>query len=91
MAAIDDFGTFRKGFDSPYDEVFLITPDNGADLASVTRGISFGSAGDLKIAMIDGGTVTIPSGALAVGVIHPIRAARVYATGTTAGTLVGYY
>ena len=71
-------------------DVFLITPNDSTDLTTFTRGISLGTEGDLKIDTIDGTTVTIPSGALAAGVIHPIGVARVHATGTTASDIVGY-
>ena len=68
---------------------FDITPSNDADLTNATRGIYVGGAGNLKVDMLGGGTVTFT--ALAVGVIHPICAARVYATGTTATAIIGVY
>jgi len=70
--------------------VFLITPNDSADLTKVTKGVSFGTAGALKIDDESGNAVVIPSGALAAGVIHPIRARRVYSTGTDASGIVGY-
>lgn len=77
------------GSESPAVNAFAITPADGADLATVTRGIYAGGAGDLKVVTLGGDTVTFVG--LAAGVIHPIRAARVFATGTTATSIVGVY
>lgn len=74
----------------PATVVFLITPNDSVDLTQRTRGISFGAVGALKIIDGVGNTVTIPSGSLAAGVIHPICATRVYSTGTAATNIVGY-
>lgn len=52
------------------------------------RGVSFGTAGALKVLTAGGDTVTVPSGALAVGVIHPMQLRRVFSTGTTAADIV---
>ncbi len=72
------------------DSVVLVSPDNSNDLPAVIRGISFATAGALKITTLDGTTTTIPSGALAAGIIHPITIKRVWSTGTTAANIVGY-
>lgn len=67
---------------------FAITPNDGVDLATVTRGIYIGVAGSVKVTMADGTVVTfsnVPTG------IFPIGAARVWATGTTATSLIGVY
>lgn len=70
----------------------LITPDDDQDLASgVTEGISFGTAGPLKVTMANGDVVTVPLNALAAGVIHRIRVKRVWDTGTDAAGLVAWY
>lgn len=66
----------------------LVTPSDAADLTFVSRAISFGTAGALRITTEAGDDVTIPSGALAAGVLHPIGASRIWATGTTAASIV---
>lgn len=71
-------------------DVFLITPNDSADLPHVTRAISVAVAGALEIVTVDGSTVIIPSGALAAGVMHPIGASRIKAANTTATGIVGY-
>ena len=79
----------------PAEHIFLITPHdtnwldyNGTPTA--TRGLSFATAGDLRVMTVNDEIVTIPDGALAEGIIHPMAVKRVYATGTTAESIVGY-
>lgn len=76
----------------PADNVAAITPNNSTDLSALTRGIYVGVSGDLKVDLYDGETVTtVTFTGLASGVIHPIRAQRVYATGTTATSILGVF
>lgn len=89
MTAIDEAS--KGGNVAPAGGVFLITPNDSADLSQITRAISFGTAGALKITDALGNTVTIPSGALAAGILHPIRVVKVFSTGTGASSIVGYY
>jgi hypothetical protein len=85
------FDDDRSSLESPASHVFLITPNDGADLTTNIRAIAFATAGTLKITTLGGETVTIPSGVLAPGIIHPIRVKRVYATGTTVTNIVGVW
>lgn len=87
----DDFATNQPGLQSPPAHVALVTPSDGSDLEKVTRGVSFVAAGDLAVVTAGGETVTIPSGALAAGIMHPLRLARIKATGTTATGIVAYW
>lgn len=88
----DDFAGERwRRIMDPADRVALVTPSDSADLSYVTRGISFAVAGALKVTTVGGDTVTIPSGALAAGVIHPLRVTKVFATGTGATGIVAYW
>lgn len=66
-----------------------VTPDDTDKIGHASRGIYVGGAGDLKVDLIDGTTVTFVG--LAAGVIHPICARRVYSTGTTATDIVSVY
>lgn len=86
---IDAYKSRSSGLNSPASAAFAITPADGADLAYVTRGIYVGVSGDLKVDMANGTTVTFVG--LAAGMIHPIRAKRVYDTGTDATSIVGVY
>lgn len=75
----------------PADSIALVTPHDSNELSAVTRGISFAAAGALKVVTVNGDTVTIPSGALAAGIIHPLRVKQVWSTGTTATGIVAYW
>jgi len=67
-----------------------VTPSDVADLATVpTKGLYLGGAGNVKVDMADGTTVTFT--ALSSGMIHPISCKRVYATGTTATSILAVY
>ncbi len=75
---------------APGNRVALITPSDATEL-NPTRGISFAAEGALAVEDAEGNSVTIPSGALAAGVIHPLSLKKVKATGTTATGIVGYW
>lgn len=85
----DNFKGHQPGLNSPASGANSITPNNNTDLATVTRAIYVGGAGDLRVKMINGDTVTLTN--LAAGVIYPLRCSRVLATSTTATDLVGLY
>ena len=68
----------------PATDVFLITPNDSTDLSKTTRGIAISAEGTLRVMTLQGDIVTIPQGALAAGIIHPICVKRVYSTSTTA-------
>jgi hypothetical protein len=76
---------------SPSIGAFSITPSDDTDLLFVTRGIAFSPAGTLKLTMADDSIITIPSGVLNAGVIHPLRIKRIWATGTGASNIIGFY
>ena len=62
-------------------------PNDAADLPEVTRAIYVGTGGDLTVRMLTGETLTFTG--IAPASLLPVRAARILATGTTAGNLVG--
>lgn len=85
MPAIDDYAGLSAALTSPLIGAEEVTPNDAADLTHVSRGIWIGTAGDLRVTMKSGQTVTYPS--LAAG-WHPLRVSRVLATGTTASGIV---
>lgn len=91
MAALTNQASAEESATSPPAHVALVTPSDSADLANVTRGVSFAGAGALKVTTYGGETVVIPSGALAVGVIHPLKVSRIHSTSTTATGIVAYW
>ena len=67
-----------------------VTPIDTVDLATVpTKGLYVGVAGNVKVDMADGTTVTFT--ALSSGMIHPISCKRVYDAGTTATSILAVY
>jgi len=74
---------------SPATKAVAITTSDSADLADVSRAIYVGVTGNVKVDMVQGGTVTLL--AAVAGSVLPIRASRVYATGTTATNLINLY
>lgn len=86
----DPFEQTQPGIESPARSAFAITPNDGADVANVTRGLYVGVSGDVSI-ILAGDSAAVTFVGLAAGVIHPIRAKRVRATGTTATSIVGVY
>ena len=72
---------------------YAVTPADGADLPSVAYGLIVGAAGTLKVDCgSDVGTqtnrVTVTFGALSAGQLLPLKVVRVYATGTSATSIV---
>lgn len=59
------------------------TLSDSVDLPHVTRQITVGSAGALKVSLIDDTTVVIPANVLAAEPTQTIRAKRIWSTGTT--------
>jgi hypothetical protein len=73
----------------PAPDLLAVTGDNNKDLPFTTRGLYVGTTGDVKIDTEMGTTVTLKN--LAAGMVHPIAARRVYATGTTAADILGVF
>lgn len=86
---VDNFSSYTDGLDSPAHSAFAITPSDTVDMAIATRGIYVGVSGDIKVNMAGSGTATFTG--VPQGTLLPIRASRVFATGTTATTMVGVY
>lgn len=83
----DQFKSHATGLSAPIVGAFSITPDDGVDLADVTRALYVGVSGDVSVVMKSGDTVTLVN--VQAGTMLPVRAQRVNATGTSAQNLVG--
>ena len=90
MPAPDDFGVHNglEPLSMPATKALSITPDDDDNLTFATRGVYIGGGGDLRVDM-QGGGVAVTFVGLAAGTVLPVRVAKVYATGTTATSLVG--
>ncbi|MEO1555935.1 MAG: hypothetical protein AAFS01_05855 [Pseudomonadota bacterium] len=87
MPISDTFREFQSGLNSPVEGGFDVTPADGADLPAMTRAVMVTGAGDLAVTLKNGDAITLPG--LTPGVIYPIRATQVAATGTTATGVKG--
>lgn len=65
--------------------IAAVTPSDSVDLPFIPRTLYVSVAGSVKVTMMDGSVDTYPN--LIAG-RHPIRATRVWATGTTATGIV---
>jgi len=74
----------------PYTGAAAVTPDDSNDLPISGRGIMLGSAGNVKITTTGGDTVTLVGTNTFPGV-YPICVKRVFATGTTAVSIVVFW
>lgn len=79
---------WTEDFNSPAKRVFSITPNDSTDLAIHTRAVWVGSAGNLEVMLTDDTSAVVIVGVPA-GTLLPIRAKRVRAASTTAGSIVG--
>ena len=79
----------ESGYDrsGPASRAVAITPDDSTDLANRARGIYVGVSGDVSVILAED-TIAVVFVGLAAGVIHPIAAVRIRATGTTATSIV---
>ena len=89
MPATDLLNGYADAPTAPARRLLSITPNDNNDLPFVTKWLWVGVVGNVNIQAVgDVGPVllTVPAGTWL-----PIRAARVLATGTTAGNIVGGY
>jgi hypothetical protein len=89
MPATDAFSRQRALTSDPYTNAVAVTPHDTNDLTYVTRGVYVGGAGTLKVNMQDSGTVTFTG--VPVGTLLPIRATRVFSTGTSATSILALW
>lgn len=84
---MDKFKGHRKTLDSVCDRATAVVPSDASDLIEVSRAIYVGNGGSITVVLagIEDAVqfVNVPS-----GVILPIRARRVLATGTTASAML---
>jgi len=88
MAAPDNIKRLHTSMSSPAEDAFLVTPNDGVDLAEMTKALLVGVAGNIAVTlsgMADGTSIILPC---PVG-YNPLRVSRVWATGTTASGIAG--
>lgn len=71
---------------APFSNGGAVTAHDTTELGTPTRGIMVGVAGNVALTLISGDNVTLP--ACQPGVIYPVRAKIIKATGTTATGII---
>lgn len=90
MPATDNFSRFQVGDNNEYRNAVAVTPHDTNELANVTRAIYIGGgSGALKVDLVDSGTVTFSG--LVTGTVLPVRAKKVYSTGTSATNIIALW
>lgn len=80
------FANRHRRLTDPAVRVFEITPDDGTDLSETTTAINVATPGVVRITTEDGSTSDLM---IHPGDAFPVRARRVWHTGTTATGLRG--
>lgn len=86
--SIDTFSNTAPGLSSPATGIEEIIPSDTTTLAMTTRALNVGQSGILRVETSNG---TIADIFVAAGIAFPLRVTKVFATGTTAGTIRGLY
>jgi hypothetical protein len=80
----------RQDSSSPINKLVAVTPSDTVNLVDgVSRGLYVGVTGNVAILPPSGVLTTLPG--VAAGIWHPVCALRIYATGTTATSIVVGY
>ena len=81
----DTFKNHATGLDSPARDLFEIRPSDTTDLPQASRALNVAVTGSVRVTTVGGTTATV---FVAAGIPFPVRAKRVWSTGTTAVDIV---
>ena len=81
----DPFQNHSQSLQSPATLLLTITPSDTADLAQPSRALNVATSGLVRLTTTGGSTATV---FIAAGTAFPLRAARIWATGTSATGIV---
>jgi hypothetical protein len=73
---------------SPPSNAMSVSPDDTSDLGHPSRCINVAVPGSVRVTTVSGDTATV---FIAAGVTFPLRARRIWATGTTASGITVLY
>ncbi len=82
----DAFANRARRPQDPAITVFSITPDDGSDLDQVTSALNVATPGTVRVTTVDGSDADLT---VFPGASFPIRARRVWQTGTSATGIRG--
>ena len=81
----DTFAHYKTGLESPAVRIVPVTPNDATDLSEASRAINVATSGTVYVTTVGGTTASI---FVAAGIAFPIRASRIWSTGTTATGIV---
>lgn len=92
MPSLDKYGQNEIAVIAPYTRAVTITPSDSADLTEIPRALNIhaGTASTPVKVIFQDDTVAVTL-QLQTGFIYPIRVTRVYATGTSATSVIALY
>lgn len=85
----DTFRRHSRSLTAPPENAATIQPSDAALLSRVTRAVFVGGAGALRVEMMGGEDIVFAG--LGAGTLLPVRIQKVFATGTTATSLVALW
>lgn len=77
----DTFQDHTPGLESPPSHILNVSPNDNQDMPTSCRALNVATDGLVRVTLVGGTTGTV---FIAAGVTFPLRAKRVWATGTTA-------
>lgn len=86
---MDRFSDFPTNLVAPARDAAAVIPSDSTDLPQLPRALYVGTTGNVSVIMAGGQSTIFEN--CAAGTVLPVRAARVRATGTTAGALVALW
>ena len=81
----DPFDKHAQSLESPATLLLSVTPSDAADLTQPSRALNVAQSGFVRMTTTGGSTATLY---VAAGIGFPVRATRIWATGTTATGIV---
>jgi hypothetical protein len=84
----DTFVAHHTSLQSPATNAYSATPNDDTDLAFFSRALNVSTSGTVRLTTVGGDVATV---FIAAGTAFPIRARRIWATGTTATDIVVLY
>lgn len=84
----DIYAGFAGGLESPATHILAVAPSDSADLAHPSRAINVAASGAVRVTTVGGTTGTVY---VAAGTPFPVRAIRIWQTGTTATGIAALY
>lgn len=83
------YNNLKASDSSPAVDAVAVTPNDGADLPTMARSLYIGAAGNVVVTTANGTQTTFVG--LPAGYILPLFVKRVWATNTTATSIVAMY